>query len=128
MGPLVLIFAVFFVGYLISLRIHPLRKCPVCKMTGRHFGGVFTYAYRRCNACGGTGRKDRWGTQVFFGGTKHTGIYKKLRRHDDLAGAARFGRLVRGDDVAEPVAVHRKLGELPFGQRGANVRGGLVQG
>jgi DnaJ-class molecular chaperone len=77
MGSLILLFAVFFGGYLISLRIHPLRKCPVCKMTGRHFGSVFTNSYRRCRNCEGTGRRDRWGTQVFFGGTGHTGIYKK---------------------------------------------------
>lgn len=67
----------FFIGYLVSLKIHPLRKCPVCKMTGRHFGGVFTYSYRRCRKCNGTGRMDRWGTQAFFGGTKHTGVYPK---------------------------------------------------
>lgn len=128
MGSLVLILAVFFVGYLISLRIHPLTKCPTCKMTGRHFGSVYTNAYRRCRTCGGTGRRDRLGTKLFFGGTDHSGIYKKLRRDDDLAGRAGFGRFVRGDDVAEPVAVHRKLGELPFGQRAVDVRGGLVQG
>jgi len=71
------VLAVFFGGYLISLRIHPLRKCPVCKMTGRHFGGLYTYSYRRCRNCDGTGRRDRWGTQVFFGGTKHTGVFTK---------------------------------------------------
>jgi DnaJ-class molecular chaperone len=74
---LLLVIAVFFVGYLISLRIHPLRKCPVCKMTGRHWGSIYTYSYRRCRRCGGTGRLDRWGTQAFFGGTKDTGIYPK---------------------------------------------------
>ena len=127
MGSLILIFAVFFVGYLISLRIHPLTKCQTCKMTGRHFGSVYTYGYRRCRTCGGSGRRDRLGTRLFFGGTDHSGIYKKLRRDDDLAGPARLGCLVRRDDVGEPVAVHRQLGELPFGQRGADVRGGFVQ-
>ena len=74
---LLLIIAIFAVGYLISLRVHPLRKCPVCKMTGRHFGGMYSYAYRRCRKCGGTGRMDRWGTQAFLGGTKNTGIFQK---------------------------------------------------
>jgi hypothetical protein len=74
---LLLVIAVLFGLYLFSLRVHPLRKCPVCKMTGRHFGSVFTGSYRRCRRCEGTGRRDRWGTQVFFGGTKHTGIFPK---------------------------------------------------
>jgi hypothetical protein len=74
---LLFVIAVLVIGYLISLRIHPLRKCPVCKMTGRHFGAIYTGSYRRCRRCGGTGRLDRWGTQAFFGGTKHTGIYPK---------------------------------------------------
>jgi DnaJ-class molecular chaperone len=65
------------VGYLVSCRIHPLRKCPVCKMTGRHFGSVYTYSYRRCRKCDGSGRRDRLGTQIFFGGTNHTGVFTK---------------------------------------------------
>lgn len=73
----ILLIAVLFGGYLVSLRVHPLRKCPVCKMTGRHFGAVFTNTYRRCRHCGGTGRRDRLGTQLFFGGTNHTGVYRK---------------------------------------------------
>jgi hypothetical protein len=47
----------------------------MCKSTGRHFGGVYTYAHRRCRACGGTGRKDRLGAKVFFGGTNNTGYF-----------------------------------------------------
>jgi hypothetical protein len=74
---LLLVIALCAGGYLVSLRIHPLRKCPVCKMTGRHFGGVFKGSYRRCRKCDGSGRRDRWGTQVFFGGTKHTGVFPK---------------------------------------------------
>jgi hypothetical protein len=72
-----LVIVIVAVGYLVSLRIHPLRKCPRCKMTGRHFGGVFSYAYRPCRRCRGSGRRDRLGTQVLFGGTKHTGVYPK---------------------------------------------------
>ena len=72
-----LLIVIVAVGYLVSLRIHPLRKCPTCKMTGRHFGGVFTNSYRPCRRCRGSGRRDRLGAQVFFGGTNHTGVYPK---------------------------------------------------
>jgi DnaJ-class molecular chaperone len=74
---LLLVIAILVGGYLISLRIHPLRKCPVCKMTGRHFGGLYKNSFRRCRKCNGSGRLDRWGTQAFFGGTKNTGVYPK---------------------------------------------------
>ena len=75
MGTLIVIALIAGLGYLASLRIHPLRRCPVCKMTGRHYGSVYSYGYRRCRACGGTGRKDRLGAKIFFGGTNNTGIY-----------------------------------------------------
>jgi hypothetical protein len=74
---LLLLLIVIGAGYLVSCRIHPLRKCPVCKMTGRHFGSVYTQSYRRCRKCDGSGRRDRLGTQVFFGGTNHTGVFTK---------------------------------------------------
>lgn len=77
MGFIVLVGAVAVAGYLISLRIHPLNKCRVCKMTGRHYGSVFASNWRRCRACSGTGRKDRLGVKIFFGGTGGTGIYTK---------------------------------------------------
>jgi len=64
-------------GYLFSLRIHPLRKCPTCKMTGRHFGDVYKGTFRRCRRCDGSGRRDRLGVQLFFGGTNHTGVFTK---------------------------------------------------
>ena len=72
-----LVIVIVAVGYLVSLRIHPLRKCPTCKMTGRHFGGVFSNSFRPCRRWRGSGRRDRLGTQVFFGGTDHTGVYPK---------------------------------------------------
>jgi hypothetical protein len=74
---LVVLVAVLFGGYLFSLRVHPLRRCPACKMSGRHFASVFKTTYRRCRKCGGAGQLDRWGAQVFFGGTKNTGVYPK---------------------------------------------------
>jgi DnaJ-class molecular chaperone len=72
-----LIIVIIAVGYLVSLRIHPLRKCPRCNMSGRHYGAIFTGTYRRCRRCDGKGQLDRIGTQVFYGGTKHTGTFPK---------------------------------------------------
>jgi hypothetical protein len=65
------------VGYLVSTRIHPLKKCPTCNSSGRHVGGVYTGSFRRCRRCAGSGRRDRAGTKVFWGGTNHTGIFPK---------------------------------------------------
>ena len=77
MGFILIIGALAIVGYVLSLRFHPLTTCKVCSATGRHFGSVYTYSQRRCRACGGTGRKDRLGTKLFFGGTGGTGNYPK---------------------------------------------------
>jgi DnaJ-class molecular chaperone len=77
MGFLVMIGLVAAAGYVVSLRIHPLTKCRVCRMSGRHFGSLYGYGYRRCRKCGGTGRKDRLGAKIFYGGTGDTGIYKR---------------------------------------------------
>ncbi len=71
------IVAIIGVSYIVSTRIHPLRKCPVCNMTGRHFGAIYPGSYRRCRRCDGTGRRDRIGTKVFWGGTNHTGVFPK---------------------------------------------------
>ena len=75
MAALVLIVLLAGAGYLFSLRVHPLKRCPVCKGQSRHYGSVYTYAFRRCRACGGNGRKDRLGTKIFFGGTGNSGIF-----------------------------------------------------
>ncbi len=75
---LVVIFiAIIAVGYIVSTRIHPLRKCPTCNMTGRHGGSMYTGSFRRCRTCDGSGRRDRIGTRVFWGGTNHTGVFPK---------------------------------------------------
>jgi DnaJ-class molecular chaperone len=73
----VLIVLIVAVGYVISVRLHPLRKCPSCNMSGRHFGSIYSGSYRRCAKCQGRGQLDRVGTKVFFGGTNNTGTYKK---------------------------------------------------
>ena len=73
----VLIVVLVGLSYVVSTRIHPLRKCPTCNMSGRHFGSFYKVSYRRCRRCDGSGRRDRVGTQVFWGGTKHTGVFPK---------------------------------------------------
>jgi DnaJ-class molecular chaperone len=64
-GIFILIIIVTVVGYFVSLRIHQLTRCGLCKGTGRHSGGVYTYASRRCRKCGGSGRKERFGKRFF---------------------------------------------------------------
>jgi DnaJ-class molecular chaperone len=65
LGILILIIIIAVAGYFVSLRIHPLVKCRLCNGTGRHYGGVYTYAHRRCRKCGGNGRRDRFGNRFF---------------------------------------------------------------
>ena len=77
MAILIVLIVIAAVGYYISLRIHPLRKCNLCNGGGRHFGSIYTYAQRRCRKCGGTGRLDRLGTRVFLGGTGNTGVFTR---------------------------------------------------
>ncbi len=73
----VLIIAILAVSYVVSTRIHPLRKCPTCNMSGRRFGAIYKGTYRRCRRCSGRGQLDRAGTKVFWGGTGHTGVFPK---------------------------------------------------
>ena len=73
----VLVIAIVAVSYIVSTRVHPLRKCPTCNMSGRHVGSTYTGSFRRCRRCGGSGRRDRIGTRVFWGGTDHTGIFPR---------------------------------------------------
>lgn len=66
MRDLIVILAVVFAVYLISLRLHPWRRCRPCGGTGRHVGAVFTYSSRLCHFCGGNGRRARLGVYVFY--------------------------------------------------------------
>ncbi|HEX9543371.1 MAG TPA: hypothetical protein VGA04_35080 [Streptosporangiaceae bacterium] len=70
MGWLVTLVVLFVVGYLVSLRLHPFRKCPACNGTGRHFGGFYTNSQRRCSRCGGGSRQERLGTRLGLGGNR----------------------------------------------------------
>ena len=72
-----LVIVIVGVSYIVSTRLNPLRKCPCCNMSGRHSGVVYKGGYRRCRRCAGSGRRDRIGTRVFWGGTNHTGVFPK---------------------------------------------------
>jgi DnaJ-class molecular chaperone len=77
MGWLVLVAVIALVGYAVSTRLHPLRRCRTCKGTGRLFGSFYKGSYRRCAKCEGRGQLDRAGAKVFYGGTKNTGNFKR---------------------------------------------------
>jgi DnaJ-class molecular chaperone len=64
MTVLLVVATVLAVGYLISIRLHPLTNCRRCKGTNKHWGAIYRHAYRRCRRCKGTGRKLRFGAQV----------------------------------------------------------------
>jgi hypothetical protein len=52
---------VLLIGYVISLYLHPRTACRTCKGTGRFYGAVYSWSFRMCPACGGNGRKIRFG-------------------------------------------------------------------
>lgn len=51
-------------GYPVSLKLHPWRKCLRCKGSPRHFGAIYSYAWRNCARCGGSGRELRRGVRL----------------------------------------------------------------
>lgn len=68
MATLVVLGAILLVAYLVSLRLHPMRRCRPCKGTGRHFGAVFKSSHRGCTSCGGNGRRARLGVNLLHRG------------------------------------------------------------
>jgi hypothetical protein len=64
MAALIVVATVFAVGYLVSIRLHPFTNCPACKGGSRHRGAIYSYAYRVCRRCKGTGRRLRFGAQL----------------------------------------------------------------
>lgn len=56
--------AVAVVGWVLSLWLHPNRRCRRCRGTGKHFGSTFTSAFRLCTSCGGNGRQKRVGARL----------------------------------------------------------------
>jgi DnaJ-class molecular chaperone len=65
MGSLIAILVLLAGGYLVSLRLHPYRKCRSCKGTGRNWGSIYKYSLRACSSCGGNGRRARLGVSTF---------------------------------------------------------------
>jgi DnaJ-class molecular chaperone len=65
---LIIVFIVAF-GYYLSLKIHPRTKCKRCDGSSRHYDLVYSERRQLCPACGGSGRRERLGTRLFFGGT-----------------------------------------------------------
>ncbi len=65
-GFLGLVTAVLFaLGYMVSLYIHPYRKCSSCGGSGKHSGTMFTHSFRTCRTCNGSSRQPRLGARVF---------------------------------------------------------------
>jgi hypothetical protein len=59
---------VVFIGYVISLVLHPRTRCWACGGTGRQRGALFSYAERQCTTCGGQARHRRWGSRAISSG------------------------------------------------------------
>ena len=64
MAILVAVAVVLVIGYLISIRVHPFTNCGRCNGGSRHKGAIYSYAYRPCRRCKGSGRKKRFGGKV----------------------------------------------------------------
>jgi DnaJ-class molecular chaperone len=65
-GMLLLLAIALFAGYVVSLSLHPNRKCNRCNGAGRHKGAFFSYAQRPCNSCKGRGVHPRLGRKVLY--------------------------------------------------------------
>lgn len=61
---LVVAVSVLAAGYFASLRLHPRTACRNCKGSGRFYGAIYTWGFRFCPACLGTGRKVRYGASL----------------------------------------------------------------
>ncbi len=70
MGWVIVLIVLVGAGYLISLRLHPFRRCPACNGTGRRRGAMFTYSHRRCRRCGGGSRQERLGVRWGLAGDR----------------------------------------------------------
>lgn len=63
-GVLAITLVVLVVGYVLSLLLHPQTSCRACSGRGRNRGFVYRYSIGACGRCGGSGRKERFGTRV----------------------------------------------------------------
>ena len=91
MGTLAVIALVVVVGYLISLRLHPLgRICKRCRGTGIQKGFIFRYSHRRCTKCGGNQVRGRYGLRTLHRGGQ---VWGERKPAEAAARRARnFGR------------------------------------
>ena len=132
----VVVIAIVAVSYVVSTRIHPLRKCPTCNMTGRHFGGVYKGttgpAGRAAAAAAATGsaRRSSGAGPATPGSSRKSSLRGvSLRRATPPARPFRhspgwpwpFDRrclLLRGDDdLADDAALGGLVGRGDLGQR-----------
>lgn len=58
---LVIASLVLLAGYFASLRLHPRTACGKCKGSGRYYGWLYSWVFRFCHKCLGSGRKVRFG-------------------------------------------------------------------
>ena len=56
---LILAAVLYGIGYKVSIRLHPYRRCRRCGESGKHRGAVFIRSFRACRRCGGTGQQLR---------------------------------------------------------------------
>ena len=79
------------IGYLISLRLHPLgRICRRCKGTGWQRGAIFRYSLRQCTRCGGNQVRGRYGVRTLHRGGQVWG--EKAPDRARAKRAKKFGR------------------------------------
>jgi DnaJ-class molecular chaperone len=56
---IILAVVIYGIGYRISIRLHPYRRCRRCGESGKHRGAMFSRSFRACRRCGGAGRELR---------------------------------------------------------------------
>jgi DnaJ-class molecular chaperone len=62
----ILIFVIFIVGWVLSLKLNPWVKCSKCKNSPKIKGWVFGHAHHVCPKCNGTGQQLRFGRRFLF--------------------------------------------------------------
>lgn len=64
-GMLALVLLIAAGGYVLSLVLHPWTRCRRCGGNPRHYGAIFTHAWRvQCSRCHGAGREVRAGART----------------------------------------------------------------
>ena len=91
----VIVIAIVAVSYVVSTRIHPLRKCPTCNMSGRHFGGVYKGSYRRAVGAPAAASATGWAPGLLGRNRPHRGLPEEVASREVAAGARPRPRAVR---------------------------------